>query len=88
MPDFGVELHDWWPEGVFARYSDVNQVCAALIWGSRWPFERAFQMGEVVTTSNGVCEDVRCGVGMDIGDFFCDSAGSVGRHVELLSALD
>jgi len=88
MPYFGVELHDWWPERVLARYPDVDRVCAALVRCPRGTFERALQMCEVVTASDRVCVDVRCGVGVYVGNFFRDSTGSVGRHVEMLGSQD
>lgn len=81
MPDFGVEFHYWRPEGVFARYPDVDGVCAALVRGAWGPFEGTLQVREVVPAADRVGVDVRCGVGMYVGDFLRDSTGSVGGHV-------
>lgn len=81
MPYFGVEFHYWGSEGVFAWYSDVDHVCAALVRGPRWAFEGAFEMCEVVAAADGVSENVGGGVGVDVGHFFGDSTGSVSRHV-------
>lgn len=68
MPNLGGELHHRWLERVLVWNIDGNFVCAALVWGPRWAFERPSEICNVVPDS--LCKDLRGGISTDVCKVF------------------
>ena len=56
MPDFGVEFHDWWAEGVVRGDGDVNGVDACFVGRVGRTWECALQVREVAFDYWSTCD--------------------------------
>ena len=77
MPHLSLELHDRWPKGVLVRKLDVHEVPPALVRRVRRAFELPPEMCEVVRVSEGLHDDLRERVVLDIRYLFGDTACAV-----------
>jgi len=80
MPDLGIKLHYWWPEGVVIRYPNIDGVGSPVIRCTGGTLERALEMCKIISITNRAGGDVRDGVCMYIGNFFGDTTSTTRRH--------